>query len=332
MADTTDYFADTTDRRSSIDVLSDVLNSLRISGSLLLRETYAPPWAVAIPHAEKLIALLGLNAGVQVAAFHLVEFGHCEIRLDNGEATVIEAGEMAVCFSGCAHRISQGQNPRILPVETLLKGGANASKPGDADKTPGASLLCGVFLLHDTLLNPLFSALPPLLRISLARAGEFHNLSGVARLMAHEIDRQPLGGGYIVERLLEVLCAEAIRAHIEAAPTTGWLNGIKDPVVGSAIAAIHAHPGARWSVQRLAQGVAMSPSRFAARFAAAVGDSTMAYVTKWRMNVACRRLKETPLSVAQIAAEVGYENLAAFSRAFNKQVGTPPATWRARER
>jgi hypothetical protein len=73
------------------------------------------------------------------------------------------------------------------------------------------------------------SALPPLLRISLTRAGEFHNLSGVARLMAQEIDRQPLGGGYIVERLLEVLCAEAIRSHIETGPHTGWLGASRIP-------------------------------------------------------------------------------------------------------
>ncbi|MEN8175318.1 MAG: hypothetical protein ABFS23_06125 [Pseudomonadota bacterium] len=36
--------------------------------------------------------------------------------------------------------------------------------------------------------------------------------------MAEEIDRKSLGGGYVVERLLEVLCAEALRSHIEAVP------------------------------------------------------------------------------------------------------------------
>jgi AraC-like DNA-binding protein len=78
--------------------------------------------------------------------------------------------------------------------------------------------------------------------------------------------------------------------------------------------------------------VAMSPSRFAARFAESLGDSPMAYVTNWRMNVACRQLVTSRQGIDQIAASVGYESQAAFNRAFKKHVGLPPAAWRTRER
>ena len=291
------------------------------------------PWAVAIPRADRLGALLGVKAGVRVVAFHMVEFGHCRIKLENKEADLIEAGEMAVCFGGAAHQISQGRNPQVVPVQTLLTGGGKSGpRPGGAGRARGTSLICGVFLLHDTFLNPLFAALPPLLRASVSRPGEFHNLAGVARLMAQEIDRKPLGGGYVVERLLEVLCAEAVKAHLEARPHVGWLSAIKDPVIGRAIAAIHSRPGEDWSVQRLARGVTLSPSRFAARFADTLGDSPMAYVAKWRMNIACRLLAGTRQRIGQIAADVGYESPAAFNRAFKKRVGVPPAAWRLRER
>ena len=104
-----------------MDILSETLKSLRISGSVLFREEYVAPWAVAIPTVAKLKMLLGLKASAQVAVFHLVEFGHCEVRLENGEKTVIEAGEMAICFSGAAHRVAQGQKSKTLPVEALLK-------------------------------------------------------------------------------------------------------------------------------------------------------------------------------------------------------------------
>ena len=333
MLNTTDLFAETTAVDYLGDVLSGTLRSLRISGSVLLREEYAAPWGVAIPNASQLAALFGVKPEVRVVAFHLVESGHCEIKLENGEAAVIEAGEMAVCFGGTSHQITQGANPKILPVASLLAGGANTQRPAVAGRVRGASLLCGVFLLHDTLLNPLFAALPPLLRTSVSQPGEFHNLSGVARLMAQEIDRKSLGGGYIVERLLEALCAEAIRAHIATTPRheASWISGIKDPIVGRAVAAIHAQPGADWSVTRLAQGVAMSPSRFAARFAATLGNSPMVYVAQWRMHVACRMLVGTRQGVDLIAAAVGYESPAAFNRAFKKLVGVPPAAWRTRE-
>jgi AraC-like DNA-binding protein len=334
MAKAIDKFADTTAVTGMNDVVDDALTSLHISGSVLLREAYSPPWAITVPGADKLAALLDVKAGARVVAFHLVEFGHCAIEPEGGENVLLKAGEMAVCFGGEAHRISQGKAPRAQPLETLLAGGKNAQRPPATGLASGTSLLCGVFLLHHTAFNPLFTALPRLMHTTLSRSGALHNLSGVARLMAEEIDRKSLGGRYVVERLLEVLCAEAVRAHIETAPyqNASWFQGIKDPVVGRAIAAIHEHPGKGWSVQRLARVVAMSPSRFAARFAESLGDSPMAYITKWRINVACRQLVTSQQGIDQIAASVGYESSAAFNRAFKKHVGLPPAAWRTRER
>lgn len=326
-------FAETTDFSLLSSVIDDTLRSLRISGSLLLRESYAPPWSIAIPAADALAVLLKVDSGIRVVAFHLIEFGHCAIQLQGGEEILLTAGEMAICFGGSAHRLSQGKSPPLQSIEALLAGGPNLRRPDAMGRNTGAALLCGAFLLRDTAFNPLIAALPPVMRATLSRPGAFHNLAGVARLMAEEIDRKPLAGGYIVERLLEVLCAEAVRAHVEAVPrhATGWFRAIKDPIIGRAIAAIHARPGEDWSVPRLAAQVTMSPSRFAARFSQALGESPMAYVSQWRINIACRQLTSTRLGVEQIAANVGYENLAAFSRAFKKRVGESPAAWRARE-
>lgn len=325
-------FAETTVIGVMSDVIDDALRSLHISGSLLLREAYAPPWAIAIPSADKLASLLGVKTGTRVVAFHLVEFGHCEVQPDGLGSITLTAGELVVCFGGEAHRLSQGKAAQTQAIETLLAGGANAQRPASSGNALGASLLCGVFMLHHTAFNPLFAALPPIMRVSLSRPGELHNLSGVAHLMAGEIERTNFGRGYIVERLLEVLCAEAVRAHIEAAPRheIGWFRGIRDPIVGRAIKAIHLSPAENWSVQRLAGVVSMSPSRFAARFSESLGDSPMAYVAKWRMNVACRKLRSSTVGVDQIASDVGYESVAAFNRAFKKHVGLPPAAWRSR--
>jgi AraC-like DNA-binding protein len=330
MPTTTEYYADTTEMRRQLSIIDDLLRSLRISGSVLLREPYVTPWAIAIPDQMQLSALLGVSAGIRVVAFHLVEFGHCTIQPQNGEEILLSAGELAICFGGEAHHLSQGDATQTLSIEGLLTQGQNPRHPEVVGQTAGASLMCGAFMLHHTNFNPLFTALPAVLHARLSRRGELHNLSGVARLMAEELDRNFLGGGYVVERLLEVLCAEAIRAHVETSSRqeTGWFRGIKDPVVGRAVEAIHARPGSDWSVTRLAADVAMSPSRFATRFTEALGDSPMAYVTKWRMNVACRQLLTTRQSIELIAANCGYESLAAFSRAFRKHVGISPTSWR----
>lgn len=334
MTITTDKFAVTTDFGAYPDVIDDTLSSLRIGGSLLLREAYAPPWAIEIPSAGQLAKLLGVNSEANVVAFHLVEFRHCEISPEDGDSFLLRAGEMAIFFGGQAHRLSQGKPARTQSIAALLAGSQNTHQPDVVGQPSTVSLLCGVFMLHNTVLNPLLTALPPVIRASLSKTGALHNLSGAARLMTDELDRKSLGGRYVVERLLEVLCAEAVRAHIETTPHQGtnWFRGVRDPVVGTAIAAIHQHPGTDWSVKRLAQEVAMSPSRFAARFSEALGDSPMAYVAKWRMNVACRQLAASQQGIGQIASNVGYDSLAAFSRAFKKHVGLPPAAWRAQEK
>jgi AraC-like DNA-binding protein len=331
MLNIANIYTNTTEISNIRVIVDDAMRSLQISGSLLLLERYAPPWAVAVPGAIELRGLLGLDSATRVVAFHLVEFGHCEIKPEGAEKILLGAGDVAIFFGGAVHRISVGKPTQTQEFVNLLTG-QNARHPDTTGQPVGTSLICGAFLLHHTEFNPLLSALPPVLHASLALSGELHNLSGVARLLTDEIKRTATGSSYVIERLLEVLCAEAVRAHIEAAPRQelGWFRGLKDPVVGRAIAAIHAKPGEDWSVHKLADRVSMSPSRFAARFAQALGDSPMAYVTKWRMNVACRKLATSRTAIDQIATDVGYESHAAFNRAFKKLVGLPPAAWRTR--
>ncbi len=333
MTETTEKYAETTVDTRILRVIDDVLNSLRISGSVLLRETYAAPWSITIPDSERLAEILDVDRGTRVVAFHLVELGHCRLNVAGDDEYPLVAGDLAICFGGANHRLSLGRKGGNIDLIRLIKQGYNPRDPNKLRTHADTALLCGIFLLQDTALNPLFAALPPVLRTSLPRAGDLHNLSGVARLIAQELDRRAPAGGYIVARLLEVLCAEAVRAHVAtvAPEEANWLRGIKDHVVGRSIAAIHSRPGHRWSVQRLAAGVSISPSRFATRFTEAVGMSPMAYVATWRMHIACRSLKSGRQSVERIAASLGYESQAAFSRSFRKHLGLSPAAWRARE-
>lgn len=332
MIEKTLNYAKTTVSVGVVEPLSDALRAMRISGSILINEDYAPPWGVIIPSADRLRTVMKLRTGVRVVAFHFVKRGYIDVTPESGDPVTVEAGEMAICFGGLPHRVSQGMETKTVSAESLLTGGINPFQPDAGNKAGSTSLMCGVFMLRNVELNPLFSSLPAVLHASAKRAGTIHNLPGVLTWMTQEAEQMTPGSTYVVERLLELLCAEALRAHLEtASPQSGWLFAIKDPVVGRAIAMIHSHPGEDWSVKRLAQGVAMSPSRFAARFSAALGDSPMAYVTKWRMNVAGRLLDESRQGISEIAADIGYENVAAFTRTFKRHVGIPPAAWRVRQ-
>jgi len=312
------------------EIIDHPLRAFRTAGSILLRESYAAPWAISIPHVDELSKFLDIPSGALAIAFHLVEFGRCRVKTSD-EDVELSTGEIVISFGGVKHQLYQGKTEQPQPIENLLAGGPNIQRPHSIPNSDCTSLLCGVFIIHDSALNPLFSALPKLLHTSLSRTGEMHNLSGVARLMAEEIDRHNSGSSYIVERLLEILCAEAIRSYCETTPQQqpNWIRGIKDPIIGRAIIEMHQRPGADWSVKKLAELAAISPSRFAARFSESVGSSPMVYLTKWRMNIACQILATTKCRLDQIATDIGYENTTAFSRAFKKHVGQPPSDWRS---
>jgi AraC-like DNA-binding protein len=155
------------------------------------------------------------------------------------------------------------------------------------------------------------------------------SIGTLLQLAARESGSGRSGSENVLERLSELMFVETIRQYLDTLPehAANWLAGLRDPVVGQALAALHADPAARWTVESLARVVAVSRSVLAERFTAHVGQPPMQYLALWRMQLASRRLADGE-PVAAVGAAVGYESEAAFSRAFKKLVGHAPATWR----
>ena len=296
-----------------------------------MREAYAPPWTITIPGTEPLRRLLNESHDSHIVAFHFVERGYCLVRPQNSAAEVaLEPGQLAISFGGVAHQLRQGDSAQVMGLETLLARGRNIFHRHGEVPPHGTALMCGVFVLRNARLNPLLSALPPLLHTSARFPRHQHNLPVLLEMMRHEMTHAQSGGSFVIERLAEVVCADVIRAYAGEvkANQANWLGGIHDPVVGKAIALIHTHLTADWSVAQIAGEVALSPSRFAARFVAAVGVSPMTYLARWRMNRACCLLTDTPQEIAHIAAAVGYNHVTAFYRVFKRYVGVSPVQYR----
>ena len=334
MTDTTEYIAETTISKEINTVFSETLAFLKISGSLLLNEDYASPWAISVPDKKELAENLN-KKNVHIAAFHLVQRGYIEIELKSGNKELVREGEMVICFGGSEHTLFQGASMPARSFQDIMQGGPNTFEPTEDNYAQSTSLICGIFILHDTMLNPLFEALPPLLKINAKQ--ENHSSSATANiihLLLKEISHQSLVHDYMIERYLELLCAKSIHAYIDTVPTgeTGWLQAIKDPKIAQVISAIHAKPAYLWSVKELAKLVSLSPSRFAARFTQIMDASPMMYVTRWRMYLASRLLNDTRLGIDLISSQVGYENVAAFSRAFKRNIGSAPGVWRTDHR
>lgn len=336
MAISTGYIAETTKINISSNVFSETLRYLKITGSLLLNEDYSSPWAISIPDKQELAESLENKKNVHIAAFHLVRRGYIEIELESGDKELVCEGEMVIFFSGTAHTLYQGTSKPARPFKNIMQDGQNVFEPTKDNYAQSTSLICGIFMLHNTLLNPLFEALPPLLKIT-SKQGDYFSSSStknIINLLLAEIERRSFGHGYMIERYLELLCAKSIHWYIETATDekTGWFHAITDRKISQVISAIHSQPAYSWSVKELANLIALSPSRFATRFTEIMGAAPMTYVTQWRMYLASKLLNDTQLGLDQISVQVGYDNVAAFSRAFKRNIGLSPGIWRTYNR
>jgi AraC-like DNA-binding protein len=312
-----------------MDPLDDALDDLRISGSVLLHEHYTPDWAIDVPDEARMRTLLGVGSDMRVLPFHLVRRGGFDLSSE-AETIRLDEPELSLVPGGQAHRLGVGRRARPVPLADILAGGGTTT--ADAASPHATELICGAFFARAAPLNPLLGALPPMLKVAAGGKGASPALSGVAALLAAELGRQARSG-YTAQRLLEVLCAEAIRAFQAQGGDgkAGWLRGLKDPKIAAALREVHARPGHAWTLETLAKLVALSPSRFSARFREHVGDSVMGYVGRWRINVACRLLRHSDLPLTAVAGRIGYDSLPAFSRAFKAQAGIPPAQWRRQQ-
>lgn len=305
---------------------NDALHDLRISGNVLLHERYAPPWAIDVPAEEVLRTALKAERDVRIVPFHLVRAGEFELRHDEAAPQRIETNDVAICPSGAPHRMSLGKRAVPIPLTDVLAGRPPSARSDDPEAT---ELICGVFRLHHAPLNPLLGALPRVLKVKTSGPDVDPLLDHAVAMLGLEVAKGP--SSFVAARLLEVFFAEAVRAYGRGQGTaaSGWFRAIDDPRIGLALSRLHEDPGAAWTVASLARTAALSPSRFAARFREVTGQSAMSYVSRWRMSVACQRLRNGDDGLERIARTVGYQDLASFSRAFKSVVGQSPARWRA---
>lgn len=190
-------------------------------------------------------------------------------------------------------------------------------------------MLCGRFLLEELSLNPLARSLPAALLVRRdSDAGE--SLRSAFFIMENEFSIGRPGAEAVVARLMDVIFLQAIRASFDWTQKyrPGWINALQDAAIGKAVVMIHACLSSTLTVDTLARESAMSRSAFAARFTQMLGESPISYVARWRMNRAAHLLGATEKKIAEVAHNVGYESVTAFTKAFKHHLGLSPGAYR----
>jgi AraC-like DNA-binding protein len=190
-------------------------------------------------------------------------------------------------------------------------------------------LLCGAFHFAYPQDFPLLHALPNLIHVSGIDGQVEPGLTAIVALIARESATARPGTDVMLRRLTELLFIQVIRLWIDqqAEGSVGWVGALRDQAVSAALGLMHGSPAHPWTVNELAEMVALSRSAFSARFTELVGEPPLTYLTRWRMLRATRLLKNE-VSVATIAESLGYASEAAFRKAFNREIGLPPAAYR----
>jgi len=319
-----------------VDVLSDVLRTVRLTGAIFFDVEASAPWVATTPEA----VTIGNNVmpeSQHVIMFHVMTLGGCWAELLEGSipAVRLEAGDIIVLPMGDAHVLCSKPGMRTEANLDMYRRPTDRSLPivvgRDAGGVGQARFVCGYLGCDARPFNPVLQALPRVLHV---RGGEgVGYMTQLIRLAVDESTTRRSGGETVLSKLAELMFVDVVRRYIDTLPKEagGWLSGLRDVHVGAALALMHGRPAEAWTLERLAHEVGLSRSVFADRFAHFMQETPMHYLTRWRMQLATRLLERQGVGVAQVAGEVGYESEAAFNRAFRKCVGVPPGAWR-RER
>lgn len=313
-----------------MDPLSDLLHVVRLDGAHFYTVDAGDPWSVhalparelaprIMPHAEHLIS------------YHIITRGRCFGGVLGEEQVELNAGDVIVFPHGDAHVMASGHGVRVGDdvVSIAQRRHPNNVRLGEGEA--GTSLICGFFGCDLRPFNPLLDALPR--RLHLRRMSSPW-LDAFTRRLADETRSGSAGADAVLTRLAEVMFVEVLRRYLQdlGPGQTGWLAGLRHPTVARVLGLIHGRPAHPWTLDLLAREAASSRSVVAKRFGEIVGLPPMQYLTRWRMQLGASRLVHGGAKVAAIAAGVGYDSEAAFSRAFKKATGVSPGAWRESRR
>ncbi|WP_417846406.1 AraC family transcriptional regulator [Thalassospira povalilytica] len=299
-----------------MDPLSDILSLIKPDNYLSAGFDAGAPWAIQFPDQGK-----NIKTGAIVK-------GECWISVDGiAEPVLLQTGDCVLLPHGRAFLMGSSLDQPPIHAQGTFKPeryGHIRTINGGGDCVVASSRFGLAGPQADLLLN----MLPPIVVIRdrhESTRGQSSQLRYCIECTMAEMRRNDPGSKLILQHLAHMMLIEALRLYMnDDAKGVGWFFALADPKISIAISAIHANPAHGWTVEELAQTAAMSRSAFAAKFRDKVGESPMAYLTRWRMLLAGEKLRTSREPISQISLSLGYESESAFSTAFKRVMGCSP--------
>jgi AraC-like DNA-binding protein len=300
-----------------MDILADVLDRVRLGGTILFHYELGHPWSLALPACAD-------------AVFHYLSRGSATLALEQGRKLRMTEGDFVVLTRGESHAIYSDHRTKPFPIRDLDRPPAHLGvvRHGGTAQ-PFSTMICGHFTLSRSSRGSVLELLPPVLLLKPRVDGDW--LDAVLQRMVTESALERPGQRVALSRMTEVLFVEVLRGWIKSLRPGegGWLGAMTDPHIGPALQLIHEQPDRPWTLRDLGQRVGLGRSAFSARFTDLVGQSMYRYLIARRMAEAAFLLESSDEGIARIASRVGYETAAAFSKLFHRHHGVTPGRYRA---
>ena len=301
-----------------MDILTDVLNTFELKGWLSSRRELVPGWRYDFVASKD-------------SMFHAISFGGAYLQIEGEAAPIrVEDGDVLLFPTGHPHALyDDARSPltRLVCLDYNPQRGYQVVN--DEGAGPKLLMLCGAFHFEYPSSFPMLHHLPKLIHIPGTQGRMAQGFADIVRWIARESAAQQPGAAVMLNRLTELLFIQVIRLWIDqqAEASVGWIAALRDQPISAALGLMHEAPAHKWTVNELAEAVALSRSAFSARFTDLVGEPPLTYLTRWRMLKATRLLKNE-VSMETIAELTGYESEAALRKAFKRELGIPPGQYR----
>lgn len=316
-----------------MDVLSDVLRVTHITGGVFLSAELTAPWCI-LDHLAFEMCGPGVLPSQNLVHYHFVLEGRMQAEVPGLKPISLGPGEALLLPRNDVHKLGSDLSlpAACASVDPPLDGGLYSLNHGGGGEA--TRLICGYLSCEGAETNPLIASLPAAFKLDVASSGAADWIRSTFHFAAQEVSLDKPGTSTMLAKLSEVLFLEAVRHYVDGLPdgSSGWLAGLRDPYVAKALSLLHKDPSRHWTVTDLGIEVGLSRSALAERFTQLIGQPPIHYLNAWRMQVAARKLSDSAEPLARIAEALGYESEAAFSRAFKKAHGIPPASWRRGKR
>jgi AraC-like DNA-binding protein len=316
-----------------MDAFSEILSGVKLNGAVFFTAEFSAPWGFSTPASRLMAEKVAAPDAAHLLLYHLLIEGTGFVEMEDGGSVALVPGDIVIFPHGDPHRMSSGKavkppfpNYGITPkikardLTPLVAGGGGAV----------SKFVCGYMACEPHLSRPILNGLPPVFKVNVRTDSSGHWLETSILHLVDEAASGRVGSEAMLAKLSEALFVDTLRRYVAGLPEQqkGWLAGARDPIVGRSLALLHGRVAHPWTIAELSEAVGISRSALVERFSRYLSEPPMAYLTRWRLQLAAQSLQKTSRGVADIAADVGYQSEAAFSRAFSREFGLPPGRYR----